>query len=1039
MRYQRLLWVFILEIGLALVLLGVLNARPEASLADTLCVNPGGSDGCYASIQAAVDGSDDSDTIRVAEGTYHETVVLTKSVTLEGGWNASFTARDWELYVTTIDAQQAGPVIWINAPVTSTIEGFVLTGGDDTAHLGWGGGIKIYWPGASGTEGLTTIRHNVITDNVACTASSCQGHGGGVFVYRSTAVIEHNTIISNAARTGGEGGGQGGGVRVWSANATLTGNTIASNTAVYSTTGLWTGKGGGVSTQHAHSAVIEDNEIHGNVAAVTGDGYGGGVWANAHLYGNRILSNTASVHGDGYGGGVYAYYVIAFDDNLVQGNVSSENGDGTGGGLYAVYLKRARHNTIVNNVATRGGGIYMAEYLGNEVLYHNLVAHNQATGSVTPDGGGGIASAADWVEIVGNEVYSNTTAGFGIGGGLLVTAGDRYLVRDNRFGGNTGGAGGGIAVYTATGTIAQNQIVDNTALVGGGMYLWGQASPALDRNVVMSNTAHGLYNAAGGGLLINVDGGTSVTVTNHIIAKNAAGAGGYGGGVYCWRGDCVLINNTIVDNDRGDNKKGVILGSTYGGTHDIRNNIIVGHSVGVELSSGVAALDYNDYYDNVVDVSGATWGSHHRTDEPQFEDRLAGDYHLVLTSPLIDQGDNTVNVPLDFDGDPRPRGGGMDIGADEAYRAESYVSESVGSDLSGDGSPGTPFASVTKGIAETRTGGMVHVGRGSYPERITITRSIQLFGGYHEGDWSRDVAAHVATLDAQGTGTVVLIQGEGVNATVDGFTITGGEASLYGSGGGLVVHDDAVATIRHNAIIGNHAQNGGGGVLLWGSGVLESVLDSNRVYDNSADGVFVPCDVAETSMRPQQGPESGGGVLLGGGPARVVNNWIYSNTAAAGGDGMALSGWDGPVQVLHNTVVDNGGSSGMGIELMGAAPGVLLHNNLIVGHGTGITAATDVEVAWDYNGFYDNVAAYAPGLSDGAHDTYGDPRFVDRSGGDYHIDFGSPMAGAGVDLGIDVDLDGDPRPLPTGTRPDLGADECEQRRIYLPLALRDSG
>jgi len=139
MRYQRVLWVFVLGMGLALALLGVLNARPEAALANTLCVTPGGSGGCYASIQAAVDAADDNDTIRVAAGTYYEAVVLTESVTLEGGWNADFTVRDWELYGTTIDAQRAGPVIWVNAPVTTTIDGFTLTGGDDTADLGWGG------------------------------------------------------------------------------------------------------------------------------------------------------------------------------------------------------------------------------------------------------------------------------------------------------------------------------------------------------------------------------------------------------------------------------------------------------------------------------------------------------------------------------------------------------------------------------------------------------------------------------------------------------------------------------------------------------------------------------------------------------------------------------------------------------------------------------------------------------------------------------------------------------------------------------------
>ena len=1041
MRYNRIFWVLALGMGLTLALLVALSVQPEAALADILCVTPGGSGGCYASVQAAIDAADDGDTVRVAGGTYHEAVVLSKSVMLEGGWATDFTVRDWDFYVTTIDAQRTGPVIWVNAAVSPTIEGFVLTGGDDTAHLGWGGGIKIYRSGGIAVEGFTTIRYNVITNNIACRASSCQGHGGGIHVYRSNALIEHNTIISNAARTGGDGGGQGGGVRVWTANAILIGNTIVSNTAVYSTTGLWTGDGGGVGTEYAQSAVLEGNEIRGNVAAVRGAGYGGGVWANAQMYGNRILSNTASVHDDGYGGGVYAYYVTSFDGNLVQGNVASENDDGTGGGIYAIYLKSARHNTIEGNVAARGGGIYMKTYSGNEGLYYNRIAYNQATGGGIYDGGGGIASAADWVEIVGNEFYGNRAMGGleATGGGLLVTEGSRFVVRENRFEANDGFFGGGIAVCTATGTIADNQIVYNEAYFGGGMFLWGQASPELDRNVVMSNTAYGLFSSAGGGgLLIDVDDGTTVTVTNHIIARNAAGPTGHGGGVECWRGNCVLINNTIVDNDRGPNQEGVIIGSSYGGVHVMRNNIIVGHSIGISRTDGTLTLDYNNYYDNFVNAIGTTLGSHHHTDKPQFVDRMRGDYHLALTSPLIDQGDSSLDVPFDFEGDPRPRGGGIDIGADEAYHAESYVSELTGSDLTGDGSPGTPFATVAKGLTETRTGGMVYVGRGNYTEQVTITRSVTLLGGYYEGDWSRDIAIHVTTLNAEGTGTVVTIRGDGVNATIEGFTITGGEASMYGSGGGIVVYDDAAATIRYNAITGNHAQNGGGGVVLWGNEFVESVLDSNRIYGNTADGIFVFPDSLD-SLAPQQGSEPGGGLLLGSGSARVVNNWIYDNTAAAGGDGMALSGWDGPVLVYHNTVVDNGDSAGVGIELMGSASQVALYNNLVVGHGTAITATPGVAASWDYNGFYDNAADYVPGLSSGPHDIYGNPFFVDRSTGDYHIGTCSPVSNVGVDAGIDVDIDGDPRPLPAGTRPDLGADEVEQHclYLYLPLALRN--
>jgi len=1007
-----------------------------------LCVNPGGTGGCYALIQEAVNDASDGNTIRVAEGTYRETVVLTKSVILEGGWNTDFSDRNWDVYVTTIDAQRTDSVIQVEGVVSPTIEGFVITGGEDSAGLGWGGGIRVHHSGLQ-HGGTTTIRHNVITDNIAC--SNCGaggGYGGGVHVYNSTAIIEHNTVISNTAKIVGQGRGEGGGVHIgWSAEATLTGNTIVSNTAIFSSTGLWgAGEGGGLYLYGSDVTLI-DNEIYGNVAAVKGTGRGGGLYAAGHHYDNRILSNTASISGTGYGGGVYADWVQDFNDNLVQGNVASQYGDGSGGGIYANQLQEARRNTIVDNVATRGGGMYLGQYSRTE-MRNNFIARNRATGLGGTNGGGGISSEDDEAEIVGNQIVSNT-AFLGPGGGVLITGGDNYVLRDNLVRNNVAYLGGGAFVYSATGTIAHNQVVGNRAFSGGGAYLFTEASAVMDRNVVMTNVAWGdpfLPILGGAGLFINVGAGVPLTLTNHIIARNILLTNTVvAGGVFCLSGDVRLINNTVADNAPGAGGDGLVF-VTSAATGALRNNIIIGHDIGVWMVGGaVGILDYNDYYDNVTGTVGVSWGPNHLTDAPQFDNQAAGDYHLALTSSLIDQGDSSVTVPLDFEGDPRPLGGGIDIGADEAYRAETYVSVFAGSDTSGDGSSGNPFATVTKGFGETRTGGTVYVGRGQYTERITVTRSVNLLGGYHESDWSRDIASHATTLDAGGMGTVVIIQGEGVQATVEGFTVTGGEANLYGSGGGFVVHDEAAATIRYNAITGNHAQNGGGGLLVWGDESVESVIDSNRIYDNVADGEFPSIPRAEQALlRPQQGPEPGGGLLIAGGPARVVNNFVYSNISAIGGDGMALMGWYGPLQVIHNTIADNGGSGGEGVKLMGTGSEVYLYNNLIAGHGTGISTTATTQAIWDYNGFYDNGATCAPGLTGGTHDVEGNPQFVDRAGGDYHIGPASAMAGRGMDAGVNSDTDGDPRPAPEGTYPDLGADEIHQYRIYLPLVLRNS-
>jgi hypothetical protein len=1024
--------VIVLTLAFSCLLFLALSARaapaagPQPVALATLCVNPGGTAGCYPSIQDAIDASLDRGTVRVAQGIYNETLVMTKSVALEGGWNADFSARDWDAYVTTIDAQGNGSVIQVRGTVSPTIEGFVITGGDGSAYLGWGGGIEIKGEVAD-DGGTAIIRHNVISDNVACSLVTCQGEGGGIRVGIGTALIEHNTIIGNVARLNEDGAGRGGGVLISGRGAaTLIGNTIISNTAAVAPVGPAVGQGGGVYV-YGYSGTLIDNEIRGNVAAGDGTGRGGGVYGGGYLYSNRFFSNTASVNGTGYGGAVYAEYVLRFEDNVVLSNTASQGGDGTGGGICALYLRHAYRNTIQDNTAARGGGIYFTAHPDKMMLRDNTVVRNRATGSagVPPDGGGGIASAAEQVQIIHNQILSNTATG--AGGGVLFTAGGEYRLQDNHIVSNTAYSGGGVGVYSSNGTISHNHVISNHALAGGGLYVWGSAQPTLDGNVVLSNTAVGFF-AAGGGVMVNVDTGIMVFLTNHIIARNAAGSGGRGGGVTCWQGDCVLVNNTIVDNDRGEHQEGVYLASS-GGVHSLWNNIIVGHSTGVDLVAGTVALDYNDYYDNDVDVSGATWGPHHRTDDPQFEDRAGAEYRLAPTSPLIDKAVGSIAPKHDFEGDPRPRGGGADIGADEVYLAEVYVSADAGSDLTGAGTMAEPFASVSRALSEVQSRGTVYVGRGVYSEHITVTRPVDLLGGYRESDWSRDIPANTTTLDAGGMGTVVDIHGAGVEVILEGFTITGGEAVQDHTGGGILVYDGAQATIRYNTITGNHADNAAAGIFVYSADGDRSVVDSNRIYDNVAEGVAVPSsDIGVRS--PLQEPQPGGGMLIYGG-ALIVNNLVYRNTSGFRGDGIALITWDSAIQLLHNTVVRNGGTGGVGVYAGG--PAIEMYNNLIVGHGTAISGT---QATWDHNGFYDNGARYGPGLSVGLHDVRGAPHFTAPASDDYHIGPGSAGAGRGIDVGVGEDRDGVARPAPAGSAPDMGAYEVVQRWVFLPLAVK---
>jgi hypothetical protein len=75
-------------------------------------VNPGGTGGCYATIQAAVTAASPDDVIRVAKRTYHETALVTKALSLLGDGAQN----------TIIDA-------------TGLLNGINVDGGHDIAHL----------------------------------------------------------------------------------------------------------------------------------------------------------------------------------------------------------------------------------------------------------------------------------------------------------------------------------------------------------------------------------------------------------------------------------------------------------------------------------------------------------------------------------------------------------------------------------------------------------------------------------------------------------------------------------------------------------------------------------------------------------------------------------------------------------------------------------------------------------------------------------------------------------------------------------------
>jgi photosystem II stability/assembly factor-like uncharacterized protein len=300
-----------------------------------------------------------------------------------------------------------------------------------------------------------------------------------------------------------------------------------------------------------------------------------------------------------------------------------------------------------------GGGVYAIEFQSS------LLGDNEITGNTTciycpPDGGcggGAFISSSNAPAAAGNRIADNAAAlldGMGIGGGLHLrdTASSRVLrntITGNQAGMDDYSHGGGLVLDRLEG-ISVGAVVDG--------------------NVIIDNRAGGdpgIASQQGGGSVFDVEEG--FTFTNNVVAGNAATVvGGFAIEGLPDGGD--VANNTFAGN--GD--VGLLVSDS---AVTLTNNIVVSHTVGVQVDAGAsAALGYTLWNGNVADTGGggAIDETHPLTGDPAFVKTAAGDFRLTIGSPARDAGDPAGVPPApdhDADGVARPQGAAVDIGAYE--------------------------------------------------------------------------------------------------------------------------------------------------------------------------------------------------------------------------------------------------------------------------------------------------------------------------------------------------------------------------------------
>ncbi len=314
MKTKQLLIAVTLGLALTLGLLGLLGGQPTLVTAapaattryvddatgtdDSDCSDP---DNPCKTVQYAVDQASAGDIIKVAGGTYRDTITRTppagylgepasgvitqvvyisKPLTIRGGYTATdWTRSDPAANPTTLDGEGGKRVVCIGGDITVALENLKIFDGDAT---GLGGGI------------IGTV-----------------DAGGGVYVISATVTLSGNDIYSNTAEVVGG---------VWlseSDGATLSGNDIYSNTADV---------GGGVALDNSDGATLSGNDISCNTARDVGGGVLLAGSDGTTLDNNVIADNQAIYEGSGV-------YVISATADLRHNTIARNTGGDDSGGV----------------------------------------------------------------------------------------------------------------------------------------------------------------------------------------------------------------------------------------------------------------------------------------------------------------------------------------------------------------------------------------------------------------------------------------------------------------------------------------------------------------------------------------------------------------------------------------------------------------------------------------------------------------------------------------------------------------------------------
>lgn len=616
-----------------------------------------------------------------------------------------------------------------------------------------------------------------------------------------------------------------------------------------------------------------------------------------------------------------------------------------------------------------------------------------------------------WASGTLNLNDTTLTDGYAKSGGAIYTLAPVYITNSTLSGNQATDDGGAIYKDSNNLTINNSIIRGNQATdTGGAVYSDGDVS--LFSAVITGNRA------AKGAAIYVIDGDT--TVQNATISGNESDSGA----IYTDSGTSLIMINAIV------------WGNTpqithFGGFTTAINSLIEGGYSGT-----------NNISNDPLFVNAISSGAAPTTD---------GDYHLQSLSPAIDAGSN-ISVPngsYDIDGDERILYGTVDIGADESLYCDSYS---------------FPYT-VPAGDSTDLTVAIRCANVNSDSSTINLTAGVYSFSAPYLNNTALPTITAPLILNGNGATLerasvpsqfrLVSISSSG-DVVINDLTVSGGYLVGPAAFNGAGIYAETSLELNRVTVMNNQAQNGGGIYTSASLIIRDSLMSGNQA--GAGGGLYTTNSAVIVNSTFSQNTGSLGSALYNdaGGMLYVLSSQILANQSASQNSVYINTG----EYTIVNTIIS--GNEG-GIREIDSLGSVI--NTTIAGNsGAGIYKTSVMTVAnsiiWgnEVQIVNDPVVSYSiiEGGYSGTGNLSSDPLFVTplsyttspTTGGDYHIQVGSPATNAGNNAALPVDtydIDGDNNAgeaLPidldaearvSGNTVDIGADEialCASESVY---------